>query len=98
MADSQRSGLEGRFLIFHVARLVALGMVVLGIVIGYTDLLRPGGWPLVGSSSPSGCDRHVVLAAPAEEDVGRKTASREAVLVEGKGGSPGWRLDGAARW
>lgn len=37
-----------RFLIFTVARLFGLALVVLGIAIGFSDLLRPGGWPVVG--------------------------------------------------
>ena len=38
-----------RFLIFSLARLFGLAMVFLGIAIAYTDLLRDGGWPLVGA-------------------------------------------------
>ena len=37
-----------RFLVFTLARLFGLGMVLLGGAILFTDLLREGGWPLVG--------------------------------------------------
>ena len=37
-----------RFMIFTLARLFGLAMILLGIAIAYTDLLREGGWPLVG--------------------------------------------------
>ena len=37
-----------RFLIFSLARLFGLAMILLGVAIAYTDLLREGGWPLVG--------------------------------------------------
>ena len=37
-----------RFLIFTLARLFGLAMIALGIAIAYSDLLRDGGWPLVG--------------------------------------------------
>jgi len=37
-----------RFLIFTLARLFGLAMILLGVAIAYTDLLREGGWPLVG--------------------------------------------------
>jgi hypothetical protein len=37
-----------RFLIFSLARLFGLAMIMLGIAVAYSDLLRPGGWPVVG--------------------------------------------------
>ena len=37
-----------RFMIFSLARLFGLGMILLGVAIAYSDLLRPGGWPLAG--------------------------------------------------
>ena len=37
-----------RFLVFMLARLFGLGMVLLGGAIVFTDLMRPGGWPLLG--------------------------------------------------
>ena len=46
MADEQLW--KQRFLIFTVVRLFGLAMVFLGLAIGYTDLVRSGGWPLVG--------------------------------------------------
>ena len=38
-----------RFLIFMGLRLSGLAMTVGGLAITFTDLLRPGGWPLVGA-------------------------------------------------
>lgn len=46
MADEQVW--KRRFLIFSLARLFGLAMVGLGIAVAYTDLLREGGWPVVG--------------------------------------------------
>lgn len=37
-----------RFLVFTLARLFGLAMVLLGGAITFTDLLRAGGWPLLG--------------------------------------------------
>jgi membrane protein implicated in regulation of membrane protease activity len=37
-----------RFQMFVLVRLIGMATFALGVVIGYTDLLRPGGWPLVG--------------------------------------------------
>jgi hypothetical protein len=37
-----------RFLLFTVIRLFGLAMIGLGVAIAYSDLLREGGWPLVG--------------------------------------------------
>ena len=37
-----------RFQLFMLVRLFGLGMFLLGIAIAYSDLVRPGGWPLVG--------------------------------------------------
>jgi hypothetical protein len=47
MADEQVW--KRRFLIFALARLFGLAMVLLGAAIAYTDLLREGGWPVVGA-------------------------------------------------
>jgi hypothetical protein len=38
-----------RLAIYSLVRLVGLAIFFLGIVIMYTDLLRPGGWPQVGA-------------------------------------------------
>ena len=38
-----------RFQMFLLVRLVGLATFMLGIAIGYTDLVREGGWPLVGA-------------------------------------------------
>ena len=37
-----------RFLIFTTVRVVGLLVFLLGLAIAFTDLLRPGGWKLVG--------------------------------------------------
>jgi hypothetical protein len=37
-----------RFQLFMLVRLFGVAMFLVGIAIAYTDLLRPGGWPLVG--------------------------------------------------
>ena len=38
-----------RFLAFTLVRLFAVAMVLLGAAIATTDLLREGGWPLIGA-------------------------------------------------
>jgi len=37
-----------RFHLFVLIRLIGMATFGLGVVIAYTDLLRSGGWPLVG--------------------------------------------------
>jgi hypothetical protein len=37
-----------RFQLFMLVRLFGVGTFLIGIAIAYSDLLRPGGWPLVG--------------------------------------------------
>ena len=37
-----------RFHLFVLIRLIGMSTFALGVVIAYSDLLRPGGWPLVG--------------------------------------------------
>ena len=37
-----------RFQLFTLVRLIGLGTFLLGIAIAYSNLIRPGGWPLVG--------------------------------------------------
>lgn len=37
-----------RFAIFMAARLFGLAIFLLGVAIAFSDLLREGGWPLVG--------------------------------------------------
>lgn len=37
-----------RFQLFLLVRLFGLATFLLGIAIAYSDLIRPGGWPLVG--------------------------------------------------
>ena len=37
-----------RFLLFSVLRIAGLGLFLLGIGIAFSDLLKPGGWPLLG--------------------------------------------------
>lgn len=38
-----------RFHLFAIVRLTGVALFLLGIAIAYSDLLRPGGWPLVGA-------------------------------------------------
>lgn len=38
-----------RFHLFAIVRLTGLALFLLGIAIAYSDLLRPGGWPLAGA-------------------------------------------------
>ena len=37
-----------RFHLFALLRLSGLAIVLLGMAVMMTDLLRPGGWPLIG--------------------------------------------------
>lgn len=37
-----------RFRLFAMVRLVALGLFLLGVAVVFTDLAKPGGWPLLG--------------------------------------------------
>jgi len=37
-----------RFLIFNLARLFGVAVILLGAAVAYTDLVREGGWPMVG--------------------------------------------------
>ena len=37
-----------RFLLFSMLRIAGLGLFLLGIGIAFSDLLKPGGWPLLG--------------------------------------------------
>ena len=37
-----------RFQMFVLIRLIGMATFALGVAIAYTDLLRPGGWPLLG--------------------------------------------------
>lgn len=38
-----------RFLVFTLVRLAGLAIFFLGIAIAFTDLVRVGGWPVVGA-------------------------------------------------
>ena len=37
-----------RFQVFALVRLFGVATFLLGVAIAYSDLVRPGGWPLVG--------------------------------------------------
>jgi len=37
-----------RFLLFSIFRIAGLALFLLGIAIAFSDLLKPGGWPLLG--------------------------------------------------
>jgi hypothetical protein len=47
MADEDKW--KRRFHLFMAARLFGLATFLLGIAIMFTGILRPGGWPVVGS-------------------------------------------------
>ena len=38
-----------RFHMFALLRLAGVALFLLGIAIAYSDLIRPGGWPVVGA-------------------------------------------------
>lgn len=48
MNDEQDALWRKRFQIFSTVRAIGLATFLLGIAIAFTDLLRTGGWPLVG--------------------------------------------------
>lgn len=37
-----------RFQVFALVRLFGVGTFLFGVAIAYSDLVRPGGWPLLG--------------------------------------------------
>ena len=37
-----------RFLVFSALRIAGLALFLMGIAIAFSDLLKPGGWPLLG--------------------------------------------------
>ena len=37
-----------RFLMFTLLRITGLAMFLIGIAVAFSDLVRPGGWPLLG--------------------------------------------------
>lgn len=39
---------RSRFLAFTLVRLAGLLLFLAGVVIAFSDLVRPGGWPLLG--------------------------------------------------
>ena len=48
VTDSNDELWRKRFQLFALVRVFGLATFLLGIAIAYTDLIRPGGWPLVG--------------------------------------------------
>jgi len=38
-----------RFILFTAARVFGILTLIAGLAISFSDVLRPGGWPLVGS-------------------------------------------------
>lgn len=48
MNDEERLW-KRRFGLFALVRLAGLALFLLGVAICFTDLLRPGGWPLLGA-------------------------------------------------
>lgn len=47
MTDEERLW-KRRFHLFALIRLIGLALFFLGMAVALTDLVRPGGWPLVG--------------------------------------------------
>ena len=47
MTDDERLW-KKRFLLFALVRLAGLATFMLGMAVMLTDLVRPGGWPLLG--------------------------------------------------
>ena len=39
-----------RFLVFSALRIAGLALFLMGVAIAFSDLLKPGGWPLLGGS------------------------------------------------
>lgn len=37
-----------RFQVFALVRVLGVATFLLGVAIAYSDLVRPGGWPLIG--------------------------------------------------
>jgi hypothetical protein len=48
VSESKDDVWRKRFQLFALVRLSGVAMFLTGIATAYTDLLRPGGWPLVG--------------------------------------------------
>ncbi len=48
MSESKDDIWRKRFQLFLAVRLFGVATFLAGIAIAYSDLLRPGGWPLVG--------------------------------------------------
>lgn len=48
MSESSDAIWRKRFQVFMLVRLFGVATFLLGIAIAYSDLLRPGGWPLIG--------------------------------------------------
>lgn len=36
------------FMVYSIVRLIGLATFLLGVAIAFSDLVRPGGWPLLG--------------------------------------------------
>ena len=39
-----------RFMLFTLVRLTGLAIFVAGIAVGFSDFVRPGGWPALGAA------------------------------------------------
>lgn len=48
MSESNDELWQKRFQLFMLVRFFGVAMFLAGIAIAFSDLLRPGGWPLVG--------------------------------------------------
>ena len=49
MSESSDDIWRKRFQWFALVRMIGVATFLLGIAIGFTGLLRPGGWPAVGA-------------------------------------------------
>ncbi len=48
MSDSNEDIWRKRFQLFMLVRVFGLAVFLAGVAIAFSDVLRPGGWPLVG--------------------------------------------------
>ena len=49
MSDTSDDIWRKRFQVFMLVRLFGVATFLIGIAIAYSDLIRPGGWPMVGA-------------------------------------------------
>ena len=59
-----------RFILFTAARIFGILTLIAGLAISFSDVLRPGGWPLVAKLLKGG--EGIVLDVKARLDRGKK--------------------------